>query len=159
MGGPHRMGGGVPEKTAQFRSCPSSTYPCQRVPAPDKPAGSTKFSRRGWSRKARKKEVPLAPDSKAGLSPNTPKPADGGNCDYTQTRTDARTLDATSPGACAKARKPCPSIIRSASHRAQPLTRAAPPLLCTHAHSLPTLNLPPFSSRSTCLSMRNSRPS
>lgn len=99
-------GGGVPEKTAQFRSCPEPPYLCQRVPARNEPAGSTEFPRRGRGRRTQKEDAPLASHIEAVLSPNTPKPADGGNSDYTQTRTHARTPDATSPGACASARKP-----------------------------------------------------
>lgn len=73
--------GGVPRKTAQFRSCPGSPYLCQRVPAPDKHAGSIKFPRRGRGQEVRKERAPVVPDSEAGLSPSTPKPSDGGNCD------------------------------------------------------------------------------
>lgn len=95
----------------------------------------------------------------------TPEPADGGNCDYTQTRTHARTLDATSLGACASTPKPRPAGIRSAPRHALPLSRAARPLPrrpgSTHAHS-PLYRLwtsHHFPSSSTWLSMRNWYPS
>lgn len=123
-----RTGWGVRlEKTARLRSCPGPLT-CARGFEPGTSLPEAQSSRGG--------EEPRGSDGRGAPGPRrrhpdrsyTPEPADGGNCDYTQTRTHARTLDATSLGACASTPKPRPAGIRSAPRHALPLTRVPRPL-------------------------------
>lgn len=75
------------------------------IPVPEGPSSGQacrkhKVPAEGEEPKASEGRGSSSPKQQGRSLPSTPKPADGGNCDYTQTRTDARTLDATSPGAC-----------------------------------------------------------
>lgn len=152
------------EKTARPRSCPGPLT-CARGSEPGTSLPEAQSSRGGEEPRGSEGRGSPGPRRRHRDRSYTPEPADGGNCDYTQTRTHARTLDATSLGACASTPKPRPAGICSAPRHALPLTRAAPPPAVTVRQYtcalsvVPTSDRPPFSSSSAWLSMRNSCPS
>lgn len=102
VGGPHGSGGGGLRKTAQSRSSLGPSYLCLRVRSPDRPAGTR--SPRGRAGEGAKEGRDAEHEEEEQLTPpSLGERLMAGTVTTRKHATHARTLDATTRGACAQA--------------------------------------------------------